>query len=194
MKLVAISNDFIFINELKKRVKGDIVSINEDDIFDFTFNLQDVVLFDIDELEDLVNNVFFKAKVFCVARNLDELKGFKLLKQGAKGYDNLKAYNLDEAIKTIQNNQVWIYPKLMSFIIKNSTIPIYSTHENLSDKLTKKEIEVTRLVSQGLTNQEIAQVQGITIRTAKAHVSACFNKLNLKDRVALAMFAKEHNV
>lgn len=192
MKVVAISDDLVFLDELKKRVSMDIVKLHEDEVSDFSFSQNDVVLFDIDELEDVLNSVLFKAKVFCIARNLDELKGYRLLKKGAKGYDSLKTHNLETAIKTLQDEQVWIYPKLMSFIIKNSTISAFATIENPIDKLSKKELQVAKLVSQGLTNFEIASSLDITVRTVKAHVSSCFNKLTLKDRVALAMLVKEH--
>jgi NarL family two-component system response regulator LiaR len=57
------------------------------------------------------------------------------------------------------------------------------------DDLTDREIEVVRLVAQGLTNHEIAGQLWISEKTVKAHVSHVLTKLGLKDRTQLAIFA-----
>lgn len=188
MKIISISNDNIFHDKIQKSLHIDI-RVDESNIDKLECDKSDIVLFDVDELEDLLYKVILNVKVLCVARDLDELKGYKLLKKGANGYDNMQ--NLTSAIEAIKKNQVWIYPKLMSFIIKNSTIPIKSA-ENPAEKLSKKEFQVAKLVAQGLSNQEISDSLKITLRTVKAHVSSSFVKLNLKDRVALAMLIKEY--
>lgn len=53
--------------------------------------------------------------------------------------------------------------------------------------LTKRESEVLQLVSEGLTNAEIADVLQISIHTAKAHVAAVLRKLNVKNRLLAAL-------
>ena len=55
--------------------------------------------------------------------------------------------------------------------------------------LTEREIEVLRLVAEGLTNQEIAERLIISTRTVKAHVSHILAKLNLSDRTQAAVYA-----
>ncbi len=56
--------------------------------------------------------------------------------------------------------------------------------------LTEREKEVLRLVSDGLTNQEIANQLGISLSTARTHVSNLLAKLGLENRTQLALFAK----
>jgi NarL family two-component system response regulator LiaR len=57
------------------------------------------------------------------------------------------------------------------------------------DDLTDRELEVVRLVAQGLTNHEIAGRLWISEKTVKAHVSHVLAKLGLKDRTQLAIHA-----
>lgn len=189
MKIVSVSNDAVFHENIRKSINFD-VRLDEDGLSDFEFGADDIVLFDTDELEDLLHLVLLRARVFCVTKSHEDLKGYKLLKKGARGYG--KSEYIPSALSVMKKNQVWIYPELMSFIIQNSTIPTFSNSENPEKKLSKKELEVAKLISQGLSNQEISDSLNISLRTVKAHVSSSFVKLNLKDRVALAMLVKEY--
>ena len=60
--------------------------------------------------------------------------------------------------------------------------------------LTDRELEVVRLVAQGLTNHEIAGRLWISEKTVKAHVSHALTKLGLKDRTQLAIHAIKHGL
>ena len=62
-----------------------------------------------------------------------------------------------------------------------------SESEDILAALTKRELEVARLVANGSSNKEIARQLGITERTVKAHVGAVFQKLNVRDRLQLAL-------
>ena len=55
------------------------------------------------------------------------------------------------------------------------------------DSLTEREYAVAVAVGKGLNNREIAESLGITERTVKAHLTAIFEKLGLRDRVQLAL-------
>lgn len=169
-----------------------ILNTNEQ-INKFIFEQDDIVLFDFESFENKLENILSKSKILCLAENKDELEAYRLLKYGLNGYDsiNIDIKTLKLAMDTIKKNKVWIYPELMSFIIKNSTIPMYKNEVNNIHRLTNKELEVAKLVSEGLTNKEIAEQLNITLRTVKAHVSSSFFKLELKDRLSLAMYIKE---
>jgi DNA-binding NarL/FixJ family response regulator len=60
--------------------------------------------------------------------------------------------------------------------------------------LTQREHEVVRLVVQGLTNREIAETLVVSVRTAEAHITHLLNKLGLRSRAQLAVWAVQHGV
>jgi len=60
--------------------------------------------------------------------------------------------------------------------------------------LTAREVEVLRLVAQGLTNAQIAEQLTISLHTVNAHVRSIFNKLDVNSRNAVTRFALEHHL
>ena len=60
--------------------------------------------------------------------------------------------------------------------------------------LTERELEVLRLVAEGLSNKEIAQRLQMTRRTVEFHVSNILKKLGVTSRVEAAMWAREQGV
>ena len=61
-------------------------------------------------------------------------------------------------------------------------------------ELTDREVEVLRLVAQGLSNREIAARLVISSRTAEHHVQHVYGKLGVSSRAAAALFALEHGL
>ena len=60
--------------------------------------------------------------------------------------------------------------------------------------LTAREVEVLRLVAQGLSNAEIAEHLIISILTVKAHMRSLYNKLGISSRSAATRYAIEHHL
>lgn len=54
-------------------------------------------------------------------------------------------------------------------------------------ELTKRELEVLKLLSTGLSNKEIAEILLVTVNTIKAHIRNAFQKLNAKNRTQAAI-------
>ena len=63
-----------------------------------------------------------------------------------------------------------------------------SVRRHFPDDLTKREVEVLRLIARGMTNQEIAYELAISIRTVTTHVRNIFEKIGLTNRVAVATY------
>ena len=62
------------------------------------------------------------------------------------------------------------------------------------DNLSKREMEVLKILAQGFSNQEIADQLFISLKTVKTHVSNIFNKLEVNDRTQATIFAIQHKL
>ncbi|MEX0614640.1 MAG: response regulator transcription factor [Methylophaga sp.] len=117
------------------------------------------------------------------------------LKQGARGYFNedLPLEKLCVAIHLILQGEVWVERHLISELIDemNHAPKIDDAHRKAADSLSPKEREVATLVSHGATNKMIARKMNITERTVKAHLTTIFQKMNLPDRLSLAIVFRD---
>jgi predicted ATPase/DNA-binding CsgD family transcriptional regulator len=66
------------------------------------------------------------------------------------------------------------------------------TNTQLPGHLTQREQEVAELVARGLSNREIATTLVVSVRTAEAHITHLLNKLELRSRAQLAVWAVKH--
>jgi len=60
------------------------------------------------------------------------------------------------------------------------------------ESLSARELQVLRLVAQGLANKQIGRALGITERTVKVHVGHVFRRLGVTDRTSAAMWARDN--
>ena len=168
------------------------------DFFDYenTFYEKDILILDIDQfgkIDDVIE--YFEMipkslKVIVLTKQPKLAQGAFFIKEGFKSYlgKNTSKIIIDKAIETVVSGNIWIYPQLMNFIIKNINISTQDDQKSKSlDKLSSKEQNVANLVAQGFSNKDIAQDLGIQLVTVKKHISSIFIKLNIKDRVALAI-------
>lgn len=65
--------------------------------------------------------------------------------------------------------------------------------ETKEEELTKREIEVLKLIARGMYNKEIADELVISEKTVKNHISNIFRKIDVTDRTQAAVYAIKHN-
>lgn len=125
--------------------------------------------------------------------NPDVTEGIKLLKSGIKGYAHALAnpHILMQIYQTLSQRSVWVYPELMQFMIASMHITLETSKGTLSP-LSLKEKEIALLVSEGHSNAKIASTLNIAEITVKKYISALFEKLGVKDRIALALKIKQN--
>jgi len=174
------------------------IKIIDYDFFDYVkeFYEKDILIFDIDsfvtinDVIDYFDNIPKSLKVIALTNQPKLSQGAFFIKKGFKSYlgKNTSKIIIDQSIETVLNGNIWIYPQLMNFIIKNINVSTQDEKRSKSlDKLSAKEQNVANLVAQGFSNKEISQDLGIQLVTVKKHISSIFIKLNIKDRVALAI-------
>jgi len=100
---------------------------------------------------------------------------------------------LKKAIITIMQGETFIQPELRPMLKKRMTERATSLN-SYDDNLTKREIEVLKLLAEGLFNKEIAYTLSISEKTVKNHISNIFKKINVSDRTQAAVYAIKHNI
>lgn len=80
--------------------------------------------------------------------------------------------------------------------LESSQLPAASAKKSLSHPagLTAREVEVLRLVAQGLTDAQVAEQLVVSPRTVTTHLTSIYNKLGVNSRVAATRFAVEHQL
>lgn len=100
---------------------------------------------------------------------------------------------LKKAIFTVYRGDVFIQPELAP-LLKEKINEKNSSQSTLDDSLTKREIEVLKLLAEGLFNKEIAYMLAISEKTVKNHVSNIFKKIQVSDRTQAAVYAIKNNL
>ena len=72
-----------------------------------------------------------------------------------------------------------------------ATRPSALLTQSLVEPLSERELEVLRLLAQGLTNREIAEELTVTVGTAKTHLNHIYGKLDVHSRIQAVTKAKE---
>jgi DNA-binding NarL/FixJ family response regulator len=116
---------------------------------------------------------------------------FALLKLGIQGYCHVEAApeQLREIALVVEHGGLWMPPELMQRFLALSTrvLPAAALVAPQLNDLTSRELMVAEHVAKGASNREISAALDISERTVKAHLTAIFEKLGLRDRVQLAL-------
>ncbi|WP_245395170.1 response regulator transcription factor [methane-oxidizing endosymbiont of Gigantopelta aegis] len=131
-----------------------------------------------------------------------EQKQIQALLHGASGYfeQTQPPELLIKAISSIQSGEIWIHRKLVPQVIQSMIAKAKhdtNTHTLSPDtpialsSLSKREIDVATRIATGQNNKQIAQNLNISERTVKAHLTSIFKKLNISDRLHLALLMNE---
>lgn len=136
------------------------------------------------------------AKVVILTTFDDDEYVFEGIRAGALGYllKALSGEELAEAIRTVAGGGALIEPsvarKVMAEFARTSQ-PSTQTAAKLIEPLAEREIDVLRLLANGLSNREIAGQLFLAEGTVKNYVSAAMQKLSVRDRTQAALRAKE---
>lgn len=122
---------------------------------------------------------------------------FRLVQAGATGY-LLKDTRIDEVVRAIRvaySGESLIQPRVAQKILRMfSTMrtpspPPDTSRKELLTRLTQRELEVLAEIGRGRNNKELADLFSIGGTTVKTHVARVMQKLEVRDRVELVLFA-----
>lgn len=143
------------------------------------------------QLNDAQKKSLFTLHVMVISTIPTFEQAHHVLTWGAKGYGNAMMHEsyILSACQAIREGNVWLPPEYINQIIQQlPSMPKKET--NPLDSLSHREKEVAILLSQGDSHKEIAEKLNITVRTVKAHATAIYSRLNIKDRLALALLLR----
>jgi two-component system, NarL family, nitrate/nitrite response regulator NarL len=134
------------------------------------------------------------ARVIALADVPSDEQALELMDKGAVAYchSHAGAPMLQQVATVVANQGLWVGPNLLRRLIRSSlsALPPGSGEAASLDALSAREREVAHAVGRGASNKEIARELLITERTVKAHLSAIFMKMGVRDRLHLALLMR----
>ncbi len=159
--------------------------------------LMDLVMPEMDGVETTrqVKNVSPRSQIVVLTSYHDDEYIFPALQAGAISYilKDIRMEELAEAIRRAAHDEVTLHPRVAARIIQELH-GVKSDAVNPFTELTNREMEVLKLIADGLNNNNIAKQLTITEHTVKGHVSNILSKLHLADRTQAAVFAWKKGV
>ncbi len=205
---VVVVDDHAVVRSGLKRVleaEADIEVVAEagsvrDAVFEARAHKPDVIVMDVVmpgesgiEGTPLVLHEAPHAKVLVLSMQDDPRYVREAFAAGASGYVLKEAADTDvvDAVREVAGGGRYLHPTLGARLIESEA---RQREEEASDPLSEREREVLRLLALGHTNQEIAKLLYISVRTAESHRAHIMQKLRLETRAELVRYALAHGL
>jgi len=155
--------------------------------------LMDIVMPELDGIEATrrVTAERPETRVLVLTSFAADDKVFPAVKAGALGYllKDSSPDQLLEAIRQVHRGEPSLEPSIARKVLQELSHPGGGAGKPTADPLTARELEVLRLISQGLSNKEIASKIFVAEWTVRSHVSNILGKLHLASRTQAALYA-----
>jgi two-component system, NarL family, invasion response regulator UvrY len=161
-------------------------------------NLPDVVLMDIHmpdmdgfEAMNLIKHKFPKLNVLVVSMLSDELSILRMVRMGVKGYlvKDTEPSEFKTALETVAAGKYYYSGYVTARMVTN-----VSKENDILNIISERELEFLKYVCSDLSYQQIAEKMFVSPRTVDGYRDSLFQKLQVKNRVALALFAVKYGV
>jgi DNA-binding NarL/FixJ family response regulator len=155
-------------------------------------NACDVLLLDLQmerwALEDIRElSILTRILVLTASESIENAVSAMRMGASAVVQKRFAVQTLIQAIHAVANGSVWMPPALQAELTAQ-------WNSSPTKQLTARESEIIRHVAAGLRNAEIGKRLSITEATVKSHLNSIFDKLELRDRVELALYAVRHGL
>ena len=134
-------------------------------------------------------------RVLILTMHEDESLLHEALRAGAAGYVIKRSEESEilRAIHAAHRGEIYVPPSMTRALLHQA---VTTEHRRVSalDALTRRELDVLRLLAKGNTNRQIAALLGLSMRTVENHRANLMGKLGVVSRVELVNYAEENNL
>jgi DNA-binding NarL/FixJ family response regulator len=116
---------------------------------------------------------------------------FQMLQAGATGYvvKRAPASEVIQAVKRAHRGESVLHPSVAKLLIRDYLSRAERGEEASYDSLSQREREILKLVAEGKTNRDIAELLAVSVKTVQAHRANLMRKLGMHDRTELVKYA-----
>ena len=136
------------------------------------------------------------AKIIILSMYNNEEFVLKAISAGANAYlpKNISKRELLNAVEKVANGEEYFAEEIQKIIIRSMMQKSNSIDVPKLNTLSKREVELLKLIVEGRTNKEIADELFISVRTVESHKNHIMVKLELKNQVELIKFAIKEGI
>jgi NarL family two-component system response regulator LiaR len=160
--------------------------------------LMDLVMEGMDGVETTrrLMEMLPECKVIVLTSYIDDSKMYPVIEAGAFSYllKTSRATEIAEAIRAAARGQSVLESQVAAKMMNRFRQPQRAQAPAPHESLTEREMEVLKLLAQGLSNQEIADKLYIGVKTVKYHITNIFSKLGVEDRTQAAIYAHKQGL
>ena len=130
-------------------------------------------------------------KVLVLTMHDNEEYFFQLLRAGASGYVTKKSVSreLVSAIEAVYRGESFFCPSMAKFLLSDFLRLDKAVENTGQEELTPREREIVKLIAEGYTNQQIADLLHRSVKTIESHRSNILRKLGIHDSIELVKYA-----
>lgn len=166
-------------------------------------HIYDLVILDIQmpvmsglEAARVIRKRWPNRKVLMLTTFNDDDYALEALKIGASGYmlKDAEPEALIRSIRSCLSGGLSIQDDVAAKVIPRLLNRSEEQEQLVDQSITPRELDILKLIGEGRSNREIAEELGLSIGTVKNLVSKIMDKLDLRDRTQIAIYAIRHNV
>lgn len=163
----------------------------------------DVVIMDINmpKLDGIgatmkIKELYPKTAVLILSAYDDDQFVFSLIEGGAAGYilKSASGREICDAVRSVNTGESVLHPIIARKVLNRLGTKSRPVDEKPKEPLTEREIEVLKLATMGLSNQDIADKLYLSLRTVQAHLGHIFNKLEVGSRTEAVVRGLKHGL
>ncbi len=172
------------------------VALNERHLFDLVILDIQMPIMNGLEAARIIRGRWPERKVLMLTTFNDDEYALEALKSGASGYllKDAEPEALIRSIRSCMSGGLSLQDDVAAKVIPRLLRRSEEEELTIDPSITPRELDILKLVGEGRSNREISEELGLSVGTVKNHMSQLMDKLELRDRTQLAIYAIRHNV